>query len=67
MLELSLKNFAGKPEAAAQLLVPMSREAGGKFTQREEKLAVVDGQTVVLTLPPCGIARVRLGKHGTLE
>lgn len=62
VLELSLKNFAGKPEAAAQLLVPMSREAGGKFVRSEERLPFVEGNPVALGIPPCGIALVRIGE-----
>jgi len=61
-LELSLTNFPGLTKASANLLIPMTLEAGGKFVQREEELAVTNGNKVVLALPPCGIARIRLEK-----
>ena len=66
-LELSLRNFAMPGEAAAKLLVPLTLEVEGRFTQREEKLPVMDGDKVRLKLPPCAIARLRFGTLGLVE
>jgi alpha-L-arabinofuranosidase len=66
-LELSVRNFAGPATAAAKLLVPRTLEVKGRFANRSEMLEFVGGRKVALKIPPCGIARVRLGSPGPLE
>lgn len=63
-LELSLSNFVGLAEAEAKCLVPLTLETGGKFVQRDEKLKVVDGKRLSVTLPPCAVVRVCVDKSG---
>jgi alpha-L-arabinofuranosidase len=62
-LELSLRNFDLQRNAVAKLLVPLTLAVEGRFAQRDEILTVVNGNKVVLKLPPCSIARVRLEKQ----
>jgi alpha-N-arabinofuranosidase len=59
-LELSLRSFTLPANATATLLVPTTKEPGGRFEEREEKLTVIDGNKVVLRLPPCAVARLDL-------
>jgi len=59
-MDLSLNNFVVSALAEAKLLIPLTLEAGGEFTQREEKLKVQNGNKVSLQIPPCGIARILL-------
>ena len=56
-LDLTLNNFAPR-KVEAKLLAPLTLEAEGKFAQREEKLKVIDGNRVSITLPPCAVARL---------
>ena len=57
-LDLSLSNFVVSAEAEAKFLVPLTLETGGEFVQRDEKLTVIDGNRVLLALPPCVVARI---------
>lgn len=43
-----------------KLMVPLTLKAEGNCAQRDEQLTVVDDNRLVLKLPPCGIARIRL-------
>jgi len=58
-LEVSLSNFNRSAMATVKFLIPISLEVGGKFVQRDEKLKVIDGNKVLLRLPPCAVARIQ--------
>jgi alpha-N-arabinofuranosidase len=67
-VELQLRGFTGAGEAAVKLLVPQALDAAARdFHEREEPLCVTNGGRVVVNVPPCAIARVRVGAVGPVE
>jgi alpha-N-arabinofuranosidase len=61
-LELSLGNFQVPAESSATLLVPLAPEPQSKFALREGKLTFVDGKRVSLSVPPCSVGCLWLGR-----
>ena len=66
-IELSLSNFTGILKASARFLVPGSAGFEGGFVQHDEKLKIIDGQTLSMRIPHYSIARVNIGTKETLE
>jgi alpha-N-arabinofuranosidase len=61
-VDLSLNRFQVPAGSTATLLVPLALEPQSKFAQREGKLTITDGKRVSLSVPPCSVARLCLGR-----
>lgn len=59
--DLSLLNFAVPGQVTARVLIPLSLEPDGIFSQQRDNLPALDGNKVRLKLPPCAVARVHFG------
>lgn len=67
-MEMELRNFTGPTDTAVKFLVPQALDAAARgFRELDDKLTVIDGTRVVVSIPPCAIARLRFGTLGPFE